>query len=160
MREVAFVACLGDLYELKGDSVKAKEVRNDVVGLLEEGQKNQDKEAVKHNANREMAIAYLNVHNMDKALRYANTDLAMRPDNIDANELVAWIYYLKGDYTNAKVYADKMLKTNVKNTVTLYKAAVIYTAAGDKAKGDEMMQACAAISPYTDQKIVNQVKHL
>ncbi len=135
--EAAFVSTLADIYELKGDVAKAKEARNDVVDLLNEGQKDEPNDAlVKHNVSREMATAYLNAGNLDKALQYAQTDLNMRPENIDANELIAWTYYLKGDYANAKIHADKMMATKTQNANTLYKAGAIYAGAGDAAKGN------------------------
>jgi tetratricopeptide (TPR) repeat protein len=157
--EVAFVSNLADLYELSGDAAKAKETRNDVVDLLEEGQNDEPKDAlVKHNVSREMAMAYLNAGNLDKALQYAQTDLAMRPDNIDANELAAWIYYMKGDYANAKIHADKMMATKTQNANTLYKAGAIYVGAGSVEQGNTLMKNALAINPYIDQHMVGQVK--
>ena len=159
LSEAAFVSLLADLYELKGDAGKAKETRNDVVSLLEEGQKEEPKDAlVQHNVSRELATAYLNAGNLDKAMQYAKTDLGMRPDNIDANELVAWIYYLQGYTANAKIHADKMLATKTRNATTLYKAGAIYASAGDMDKGTQYMQDAMAINPNIDQKIINQSK--
>ncbi|MBA3827474.1 MAG: tetratricopeptide repeat protein [Taibaiella sp.] len=156
--EAAFVTYLGDLYELKGDTGKAKEVRSDVIRLMEDGEKDQKDVLVKHNANRELAMAYLNDNNIAKALEYDQKDLNMRPDNIDANELAAWIYYRKGDYTNAKMHADKMLKTNTKNANSLYKAGVIYISAGDTVKGNQLIAEAQSINPYIDQLIINESK--
>jgi tetratricopeptide (TPR) repeat protein len=159
LSEAAFVTTLADIYELKGDAAKAKETRNDVVSLLEESSKDEPKDAlVKHNVSREMATAYLNAGNLDKALQYAQKDLSMRPENIDANEQVAWIYYLKGDYANAKLHADKMLATKTQTPNTLYKAGAIYASAGGADLGNELMKNALAISPYVDQRIINQTK--
>jgi tetratricopeptide (TPR) repeat protein len=158
--EAAFVSFLADIYELKGDAAKAKDTRKDVIDLLEEGQKEEPKDAlVKHNVSREMAMAYMNAGELDKALSYAQTDLNMRPNNIDANNLIAWIYYRKGDYANAKIHADKMLATKTQNANTLYEAGAIYTAAGDAAKGSQLMQNALAINPNIDQIIINQTKN-
>ncbi|MBS1587679.1 MAG: tetratricopeptide repeat protein [Bacteroidetes bacterium] len=154
----AFVGMLADLYELKGDNTKAAEVRNDIVKLMEDNEQDQAKQPTKHNANRELAIAYMDAKQSDKALQYALKDLEMRPDNIDANELAAWIYYQRGDYANAKIHADKTLKTNTKNAMTLYKDGMIYAAAGDAAKGNELMQEARMISPYIDQRILLAAK--
>jgi len=155
--EAAFVSFLGDMYALKGDTKKAAEVRNDVVNLLEDGEKNQPSDApIKHNVSREMAMAYMSDNKMDKALEYAQKDLSMRPDNIDANELIAWIYYLKGDYQNAKIHADKMLHMNTKNANTMYKASLIYAKAGDMAKSASYAQEAKAINPYMDPLITNE----
>jgi tetratricopeptide (TPR) repeat protein len=157
--EVAFVSYLGDLYELQGNSAKAAEVHDDVVKLLLDGEKDQPADApIKHNISREMAMAYLADNKLDKALEYAQTDLKMRPENIDANNLAAWIYYLKGDYANAKTHADKMLHTNTKNADRVFEAGNIYAAAGDPAKGNALVQQAKAISPYIDQKIMNESK--
>lgn len=153
MSDVSFVSQLADLYELKGDNDKAKEIREDVVDLLEKGEKEQNKEEniVKHNGARELATAYMKVGNLKKALPYAVTDLNMRPENIDANELIAWIYYLQGDIANAKLHADKMMVTNTKMPNTLYKAGLIYNKSGDMEKGnilmEEAMKNPAAVDP-------------
>jgi tetratricopeptide (TPR) repeat protein len=157
--EAPYVAFLGDLYELKGDNKKAEEIRSDVVNLLEEGEKNQLKGSVMpHNGNRELSQAYLAKKDLDKALEYAQNDLKLRPNNIDANELVAWIYYLKEDYTNAKAHADKMLATNTQNANTLYKAGLIYKNAGDAAKGTAMMQKAKSVNKYIEPKVLLAAK--
>lgn len=157
--EVAFVSLLGDLYALKGDATKAKETRADVVDLLNDAQKEEKEDAlVKRNANRELANAYLSSNKIDEALKYANNDLVMRPENIDANELAAWIYYLKNDNTNAKLHADKMMLTNCKNAEKLYKAGVIYAAAGENEKGQKLIAEAMATSPYVDQEVINHTR--
>lgn len=159
LSESSYVAFLGDLYELKGDAGKAKEVREEVLQLLEEGEKDQPEEAdAMHNANRELAMANMHCSKTDEALKYAQQDLAMRPDNIDANELVAWLYYVKGDYANAKLHADKMFKTNTKNAASLYKAGLIYAAAGDAAKGEQLKAEALAINKHLDQLLVKPAK--
>ncbi len=151
MGETAFIDLLADLYELEGDKAKAKEIRDDIVTLLEEAREEEPENAkIKHNGSRELAMAYMKNNELDKALEYATTDLKMRADNIDANELVAWIYYLKGDYAEAKNHADKMLSTNVKNANTLYKASMIYQKAGDSAKASRLMTQAKQISPFID----------
>lgn len=152
--ESAYVSQLADLYELKGDKNKAAEIRQDVVNLIEDGEKDQKNAIMKHNANRELANAYLAEGNYDKALAYAQNDLKLRPSNIDANELVAWVSYLKGDYANAKVHADKMLATNTKNANTLYKASLIYNHSGEASKSAALVQQAKAVNPYIDQRII------
>jgi tetratricopeptide (TPR) repeat protein len=160
MSESAFVMQLGDLYLLKGDTKKADDVYGDVVDLLEKAEKDQNKEGalLKHNGSRELAIAYMKNGELDKAIAKAEIDYAMRPDNIDANELMAWLYFLKGDNTQAKTYADKMLSTHVQNANTLYKAGVIYSKAGDAAQGQKYMDEAKQISPYIDEIIIKQAQ--
>lgn len=159
LSESSYVAFLGDLYELKGDAAKAKEVRKDVVDLLEDGEKKQPEEAdAKHNASRELATAYMYEGNLDEALKYAKQDLEMRPNNIDANDLAAWLYYLKGDYSNAKTHAEKAIAKATKNSAVMYKAGLIYEAAGDAKKGGELKAEAVATNKYLDKLITKPAK--
>ena len=151
--EAPYVSFLGELYLLKGDKIKAEEISSDVVDLLEKAEKEQSSSIAKHNGNRELANAYLNANKLDKAMEYAQNDLKIRSENIDANELVAWIAYLKGDYALAKNCADKMLMTNTMNANTLSKAAMIYKKSGDVAKSEVLMTKAKSVSKYIDEKI-------
>lgn len=156
LSESSFVSFLADLYELKGDKAKAKEVREDVLALVIEGEKENEKATyAKHNGNREVAMAYMNAGKLDNALVYAQKDWNIRPKNIDANELLAWIYYLKKDYPNAKKHADAMLATHTKNATTLYKASMIYLASGDTSKGNELKTMALNVSPHIDPLVLN-----
>ena len=153
--ESSFVSFLADLYELKGDEKKAMEVRHDVIDLLEKGEKENAKEAViPHNGNRELAIAYLNVKDYNKALGYAKKDYDMRPDNIDANELMAWINYEKGDVAAAKGYAEKTMVTHSHNANLLYKNSLIFAKAGESVRSDTTRQLAMRITPYIDQRLI------
>jgi tetratricopeptide (TPR) repeat protein len=153
--ESSFIAFLADLYELKGDTKKAEEMRADVKRLLQEAADNEPKNAaVKHNGARELANAYVATKEYDKALQYAKQDYDMRPTNIDANELMAWLSYLKGDNNAAKGYAEKTLVTNTKNATLLYKDGLIFSAAGDAARGDSLKKEALSIMPYIDPHIL------
>jgi len=151
MSQGAFVEQLATLYELKGNKTKAEEINGRLLSLMQEGQEvTKDGSRVPHNAKRELATAYLNAGNDSKALEFAKADLAMRPANIDANELAAWICYLRGNYAQARVYADKMLLTKCNNPALLYKAGLIYVKAGEIAKGDSLASHARVINPYVD----------
>ncbi len=153
MSDLSFVMQLADLNALNGDQKKAKEINEDIVDLLEDGEKEQNKNevSVKHNGARELATAYMKAGDLKEALKYAQADLNMRPENIDANELIAWIYFLNGDHANAKMHADKMMATNTKMPNTLYKAGLIYKKSGDAEKGNalisEAMKNSVAVDP-------------
>lgn len=158
LSEVAFVSYLGDLYALKGDKDKALGTYQDVVRLLEEGQKEEEKTAaIKHNGNRELALAYLNIKDYDKALTHARTDYKMRPKNIDANELMAWILYKKGSFAEAKKYQDQVFTTKIKNANQSYKAGIVYAASGDAVMATNMKKEALAISPFIDPRITSAI---
>lgn len=153
--ETAYVSQLAELYELQGNTAKAADIRKDIVDLTEKAEKEQPKDkALAHNGNRELATAYMNNKQYDKALSFALNDLKLRPSNIDANELVGWLYFLKGDQANAKLYIDNALKTNTRNANTLLKAAAIYTKAGDGAKGNLLYSQAKTVNAYADNKLL------
>ncbi|MEO6832140.1 MAG: hypothetical protein ABI378_07145 [Chitinophagaceae bacterium] len=155
MSEAKFVAYMADLYDWKGDAKKAGEVRDDVLRLLKEAAANEPKNAlVIHNNARELSMAYLDTKDYENALKYAKIDYDMRPDNIDANELMGWVYYLKGAAKSGVPYAEKSLSTGTKKPATLYKAGLIFAAAGDKTKGDSLQKVAIAIVPYSDPKTI------
>jgi tetratricopeptide (TPR) repeat protein len=149
--EATYVAYLGQLYMIMGDKDRAMDINKDVVRLLEENEKEQNKGTfIKHNGNRELALAYLNVNEYDKALEYANMDYRMRPNNIDANDLIAWVYYKKKNYSEAKKYSDIVFQTKIKNADMLYKSGLIYAAAGDATTSARLKKEAISISPYID----------
>jgi tetratricopeptide (TPR) repeat protein len=155
LSESSFIAYLADLYELKGDAAKAAEVRGDVKRLLQESADKEPKDApVRHNSARELALAYMATKEYDKAIEHAKKDYEMRPTNIDANELMAWLSYLKGDNAGAKGYAEKTLVTGTKNATTLYRNGIIFASAGDVARGEALKQEALAINPYIDPRLI------
>ena len=128
--EASYISLLGELYALSGDAAKATKINTDVVRLLEAAEKEQQSSEIvmAHNAKRELAMDYLAVKDYNKALTFAKQDLALRPNNIDANELVAWVLYSKGDKAAAAPFAEKMLATGSKNPEKLNKARLIMAA--------------------------------
>ena len=93
-----------------------------------------------HYADREMAYAYLAVNNYDKAVEHALLEWNRRPDNIDANETIAWAYYGKADYPKAEEYIKIAMKTNCKNPTLLCRAGLIFLKAGDKANAKNYLE--------------------
>ncbi len=156
MSDPGFIALLADLYELKGDADKAMNIRKEIIAGLKKGQEEEKAALVKHNASREMAQAYLNIGDLKNAEQYANEDLQMRPANIDANELMAWVLFLKKDYKGANYYANKMLLRKTLNATAMFKASAIYAASGDAAKSMVLRQQSNAVSNYIDEHVKKQ----
>ena len=118
---------LVDLYRLAGQNKKADEVANMVIEDLSKTSQAGDKDVnIGHYADRELAYAYLKVNQSDKALDHAMLEYNRRPDNIDVNETVAWVYYNKGEYDKAVPYIKTALKTHSKNPVLLSRAGMIF----------------------------------
>jgi tetratricopeptide (TPR) repeat protein len=124
---------LADAYRLAGQAKKADDLENNIIADLTQAAQAGDKDInIGHYADRELAYAYLKVSDKDKALDHALLEYNRRPDNIDVNETVAWVYYERGDYAKALPYIKVALKTHSKNPVLLSRAALIYYNAGDK----------------------------
>ena len=154
LSEASFVSYLGDMYLLKGDKAKAMEIYKDVVKQLEAGEKEQASyTGIKHNGHRELAMAYLNIRDYDMALQHATADYDMRPANIDANDLMAWVLYRKGDYAAAQSYAARVAQSKSKNANQLFKAGLIYAAAGNADKGMALRKEATGISAFIDPRI-------
>ena len=90
-------------------------------------------------------MAYMQNGKLADAYTFAKKDLVTRQSNIDANELAAWTAYLNKDYKQAKMYAEKMMATNSKNPVTMYKAGIILKKNGDNEKGTTLINEATAM---------------
>lgn len=117
---------LAKLYFLSGDKKKAESIIEKVIaGMEKDAVQADDNEDIGHYADRELALAFLMIDNTDKALKHAMLEYARRPNNIDINETVAWVYYKKGDDANAMKYIKKAMVTESQNPVLLSRAGLI-----------------------------------
>ena len=103
-----------------------------------------------HYADRELAYDYLKIKDYDKALDHAMMEWNRRPENIDVNETVAWVYYCKGDYAKALPYIKTALKTNSRNPVLLSRAALIYYKTGDMQLANATLLETSPANPYIE----------
>ncbi|MDQ2752806.1 MAG: hypothetical protein M3R72_07265, partial [Bacteroidota bacterium] len=109
-----------------------------------------------HYADRELAYDYLKLGDKEKALEHAMLEWNRRPENIDVNETVAWVYYNRGDYGKAASYMKTALKTHSKNPVLLSRAALIFYKAGDKDLAKTMLAETSLSNPYIDPSLKNE----
>jgi tetratricopeptide (TPR) repeat protein len=146
LSESSFVSYLAKLNMAKNNIAEAKQMNAEVVKLLEENEaENKNEKLIPHNGNREMAQAYLQNNQFDKAMQFAKNDLALRPNNIDANELMAIICSKTNDKTNAIKYANMALSTNKKSKSSLQILATIYESYGDSKKVAELQLALQSL---------------
>ena len=131
---------LVELYRQRGDVKKAANLALSVVSAMSDAAiAAKSDETVGHYADKELAYAYLNVNDLDKALEHALAEYNRRPENIDVNETVAWVYYQRGSISEALPYIKKALRTSSKNSVLLCRAGLIYVKSGDLKKGNELL---------------------
>ncbi len=76
-----------------------------------------------------------------------------RPDNIDVNECIAWVYYSKGDYEKALSHIKTALKTNCKNPTLLCRAGLIYAKAGEKTLAKATLETALQTNANIDTEL-------
>jgi len=124
---------LADVYREMGEIEKASSMAKKIIAeMVKEAQSGQNDANIGHYVDKELAYAYLRINDYDNALKHALQEYNRRPDNIDVNECLAWVYYCKGDYEKAITYIKAALKTNCKNPALLCRAGLIYAKAGEK----------------------------
>ncbi|RYD72801.1 MAG: tetratricopeptide repeat protein, partial [Sphingobacteriales bacterium] len=146
-----------ETYRLAGNSQKADEMAKTAIEKMSKDAKASEKdENIGHYSDRELAYAYLNVKNYDKALEHAMLEYNRRPDNIDVNEAIAWVYYNKGEYDKALPYLKTALKTNSKNPTLLCRAGLIYDKTGDKPLAKTTITKALETNPNIQQTLKTQ----
>jgi len=146
--DYSFKDALVEVYRLTGNGDQSLNVANAIVDEMEKAANAIAKgDSSGHYADKEMAYAYLAVANYDKAIEHALLEYNRRPDNIDANETVAWVYYKKADYSKAELYIKTAVRTGCKNPTLLCRAGLIYAKTGDKPGAKEYLQQALKNNP-------------
>lgn len=101
-----------------------------------------------HYADKELAYAYLKIGDTEKALLHATREWNRRPDNIDVNECLAWVYFQKNDGANAAKYMEKALKTNSQNPKLLLRAGQVFQKNGDATRGNALINKAYSINKF------------
>lgn len=136
---------LSEVYRLSGQHEKASAMDRAIVeAMLATTNKRMADDSIGHYSDRELAYAYLKANENNKALEHALAEYNRRPDNIDVNETVAWVYYLRGDYAKALPYLKAALKTNSKNPNLLCRAGLIYNKNGNFTIARKLLQEVVA----------------
>lgn len=142
---------LAELYRLTGQQQKSDSLYSWIINAMSKDADGANKnETIGHYVDRELAHAYLTVGDNDKALEHALAEYNRRPNNIDINETVAWVYYKKNDFQKAITYMDTALKTNCKNPTLLCHAGLVYAKGGDKTKAKQILIEALKRNPGID----------
>ncbi len=145
---------LSQLYRLNGDTKKADNLLQNIIdGMNTDGKKGDQDESIGHYADRELAYAYLLQNDNQNALKHALVEYNRRPENIDVNETVAWVYYKTSDFKKATNYIDTALKTNCKNPTLLCQAGLIYAKGGNKVKAKYLLNEALKNNPAIDLEL-------
>ncbi|MBY0477925.1 MAG: tetratricopeptide repeat protein [Chitinophagaceae bacterium] len=161
INDYSFKEAMAALYAVTGKEQQANVLDKEVIVMMEEAFKqSKTYDSVGHYADREMAYAYLNVNNTDKALEHALMEYDRRPANIDVNEVLAWVYYNKGEFNTALKYIETALRTQSKNPELLCRAAMIYAKNNQQVKAKELLQVAVKNNPSFSVRLKIQVDQL
>lgn len=147
IKDFSFDEELTEIYRLSNQPLKASEHAHQTIAALT-GNSETNKNGHGHYADRELARAYLDAYQYNLALNHALIEYNRRPDNIDVNETLAWVYYKLGSYSNAAKYITVAMRTGSKNSKLLYEAGLIEMKAGEKEKGIALINQSLQINPY------------
>jgi tetratricopeptide (TPR) repeat protein len=152
---------LANVYREMGETEKANNMEKKIIAEMnKEAQSGQNDVNIGHYVDIELAYAYLKINDYDNALKHALLEYNRRPDNIDVNECVAWIYYCKGDYEKAVTYIKAALKTNSKNPTLLCRAGLIYAKAGEKLLAKTTLQEGLQTNANTADNLREEGKNI
>ena len=154
VKDYAFTDELVDVYRLNHQPAEADKMARESVEMLADAAKQaNDNEQLGHYTDRELAYAYLKTNDLDKALEHAKIEYARRPDNIDVNETLAWVYYKRGEYKEAQQYMQVARRTYSQNPVLLCRAGMLLTKLGQPAEGRALIEQAVRTAPYLNPEV-------
>ena len=157
--DYSFKEGLVEVYKLTGKEELSLRLANEIVDEMEKAARATTKgDSTGHYADKEMAYAYLAIANYDKAIEHALLEYNRRPNNIDANETVAWAYYNKKDYPKAESYITAALQTGCQNPILLCHAGLIYAKMGDRPGARNYFQQALSKDPVISLLLKQQVE--
>jgi tetratricopeptide (TPR) repeat protein len=133
---------MAEVYEAAGNKIKASASAKKVLKkMMDAGANEKQIDSAGHYSDRELAYAYLAVNNNEKALEHALLEYNRRPDNIDVNETLAWVYYKQNETAKAFNHIKVAMKTNSVNPVLMCRAALIFNKSGDSDMAKKLLSA-------------------
>ncbi len=161
LNDYSFKEAMAALYSITGKEQMAETLNKEVMVKMEDALKqSKTYDTIGHYADREMAYAYLHVNKTDKALEHALMEYDRRPANIDVNEVVAWVYYNKGEFNVALKYIETALRTKSQNPELLCRAAMIYAKNNQPAKAKELLQIALKNNPSFSIRLKMEAEQL
>lgn len=161
LNDYAIQEQLSQLYRLNGNTKRADSLLQTIIdGMNNDSKKGEQDESIGHYADRELAYAYLLKNDTENALKHALTEYNRRPENIDVNETVAWVYYKMKAYDKALPYLQVALKTNSKNPVLLCRAGLTYAYSGKKELAKSTLQAAVKNNPNIDPELKTESENV
>ncbi|MCI4666660.1 MAG: tetratricopeptide repeat protein [Bacteroidia bacterium] len=153
--EVSFYENLAKLYLETGRIEEAKKLNEEILEMLA------DDEAKGHKMGMEYSRVYLELFNdHKKALEYAWTEYEYRPQNKDANQLLAAIYLKMEDYKQAEKHLKVALATGSTNAELKAMEALVLHEKGQENAAKKLFKKYFNQDPYQDHIFLSEAKNM
>lgn len=113
-----------------------------------------------HYADKELALVYLDLYDYSRALQHALIEYNRRPENIEVNQTLAWVYFKMRNYVEANRYINKALATNCIQPVLMYQAGLIKKRTGENIEGEKLIRASLTMNPFLSPSLLWEDKIL
>ncbi len=152
---------LSDAYFVQNQRAKANEAAKTLIKMLGGNHSDTTNHAPDkaipahgHYADKELAEAYLKIDDLEHALLHANLEYARRPENIDINEVMAWVQYKSGAFDKAIPYIEKALRTGSQKPELLWKAGQIFLKNNQEKRGNELIKKALNINKNLETNLI------
>lgn len=159
IKDTSFDEALVDLYLLCGDRKASADAAQRVIEALDTPV-DESEEGHGHYADLELAYAYLEVSNYEKALEHALIEYERRPDNIEACEALAWVRYQRGETEEANKLIDRALVTKSQHPLLTCRAGLIKLSAGDRPTGMALLNKSLKHDRFSDRILAARAERL
>lgn len=157
VKDYSFDDELSDLFRLTGQNAKADSMSREVINLLMlHANSNDENEDAGHYADKELAYVYLKAGDREAALKHALAEYKRRPENIEVNEMMAWVYCQRGEANKSIPFIEKAMRTGSKNPVLLCRAGLIYCKSNQPEKGMALLQQALQMNPYLPEDLAKE----
>ncbi|MBK7431377.1 MAG: tetratricopeptide repeat protein [Bacteroidetes bacterium] len=146
--DFSFQQELTEVYRISNQPKKASESAHRTIALLSGTKEDATSSQHGHYADKELAFAYLEVYDYTNALKHALIEYNRRPDNIDVEQTIAWVYYKLGQYNKANDFISQAIRTNSQNPVLLFQAGLIKKKVGDRSGGSVLIKRALETNPF------------
>ncbi len=132
---------LGDLYKIIGKNEAAQKTYEEAV--------RRERESAASDMHRIALLWADHDTNLDEALEIARKDREVN-SNLAASDTLAWCYFKKGKFVEAKKSVTEALRLKTKNSLFYFHAAMIENAMGNKPAAIKYFQLALETNPAFD----------
>jgi tetratricopeptide (TPR) repeat protein len=138
----SFKEGLAEAYKLSGQKNKAESILQQLIHMMDDhaADTKGHHHEMEHHADLELAHIYLKTGDYNNALEHAMEEYERRPGNIEVNETIALVYYMKKEFTKALPYMEMAMKTKSKDPNLLCLAGLVYAKTGNKEKAKPLLK--------------------